>query len=316
MIKDEFNKLNQIKTIKYIDLKNFYLNRKPKQKEIEEIYKKNKKFFTEEFKNINFVELKPKNLVGKTEADEIFFKEIDTIENNIIDGKSVIDISNSDNLVPQKLLEVNSKKQDSNGKELQDIKDNLYNKIFILQNNGSASLINLDNKFYVAEIISIIKKDKPLNDKDVLNAIKNQIKLKDKVENNTEIVRQISNGSFNQIEMEKFAQKNKLEIVDAVITSTKENKVFTENVIKRIFETKKKEINLITDSMLSENYIILTEDTQYKNFQKESEEYMNYKKIAKMNLSNEIYKVYDESINSKYNVEVNNKTLDRIKNSF
>ena len=68
--------------------------------------------------------------------------------------------------------------------------------------------------------------------------------------------------------------------------------------------------------MLSENYIILTEDTQYKNFQKESEEYMSYKKIAKMNLSNEIYKVYDESINSKYNVKVNNKTLDRIKNSF
>ena len=61
---------------------------------------------------------------------------------------------------------------------------------------------------------------------------------------------------------------------------------------KRIFETKKEEINLITDSMLAENYIILTKQTQYKDFKKNSDEYMEFKKIAKMNIAEMSRKIF------------------------
>ena len=35
-----------------------------------------------------------------------------------------------------------------------------------------------------------------------------------------------------------------------------------------------------------------------------------------MRLANQIYNVYDLSLNRKYNVEINDKALNRIKNSF
>ena len=37
---------------------------------------------------------------------------------------------------------------------------------------------------------------------------------------------------------------------------------------------------------------------------------------AKLRLANNIYNIYDLSLNNKYNVEINNKTLNRIKSSF
>ena len=45
LIQSEFNKENQIKTVKYIDLNNYYKNQKPEEKNVKEIYEKNKKFF-------------------------------------------------------------------------------------------------------------------------------------------------------------------------------------------------------------------------------------------------------------------------------
>ena len=45
LIQSEFNKENQIKTIKYIDLNNYYKKQKPKEKEVKEIYEEIKNIF-------------------------------------------------------------------------------------------------------------------------------------------------------------------------------------------------------------------------------------------------------------------------------
>ena len=37
---------------------------------------------------------------------------------------------------------------------------------------------------------------------------------------------------------------------------------------------------------------------------------------AQLNLSKEIYELYDKSVNNKYKIEVNKKVVERIKNSF
>ena len=70
----EFNKENQTKYIDYIDLKKFY-NRNITQEEIKKNYNENKSFYSEIFKNIEYTELEPTNLIGKNEFNESFFQK-------------------------------------------------------------------------------------------------------------------------------------------------------------------------------------------------------------------------------------------------
>ena len=51
-------------------------------------------------------------------------------------------------------------------------------------------------------------------------------------------------------------------------------------------------------------------------FSKEIKSYSQYKSKAKLNLANQIYSTFDRAINDKYNVEINQKALNRIKNTL
>ena len=49
---------------------------------------------------------------------------------------------------------------------------------------------------------------------------------------------------------------------------------------------------------------------------KDSEKFERYEAKARLNLINQIYSIYDKSLNEKYKVELNKRTIDRVKNSF
>ena len=49
---------------------------------------------------------------------------------------------------------------------------------------------------------------------------------------------------------------------------------------------------------------------------KNGNEFEQYEAKARLSLINKIYQTYDENANQKYKVEVNQKTIDRVKNSF
>ena len=87
-------------------------------------------------------------------------------------------------------------------------------------------------------------------------------------------------------------------------------------MIKEIFKTRDGELQLVTDSMLTRNYIIFAQKTEKFSFNKNTKNYNQYKSRAKLNLANQIYKTYDKTINNKYNVEINQKVLNRIKNTL
>ena len=56
--------------------------------------------------------------------------------------------------------------------------------------------------------------------------------------------------------------------------------------------------------------------TQYKKIKKDSNEFEEYEAKARLNLINKIYRIFDENLNLKYKVELNRKTIDRVKSSF
>ena len=315
LVQYEFNKENQTKYIDYIDLKKFY-NRNITQEEIKKNYNENKSFYSEIFKNIEYTELEPSNLIGKDEFNESFFKKINEIENKVLDGLDLNQLKLDYGLQIKKTGLVNKEMQKIDKSQKINIEKNLFDNFFLIEKENSLQFLNINEKFYLARILKKTTQDKKFEDKDVQDSIKAQIIIKDKINNNTQLAKQISEKTFNKETMKSFANKNNLEIKSAVVKNINENTIFKKGVIKRIFETDNDEINFITDNLLKDNFIIYTKKTEISKIDSKNPKYEDYKLKAKLKIANEIYNNYDLSLNKKYNVEINNKTLSRIKNSF
>jgi peptidyl-prolyl cis-trans isomerase D len=315
LINKEFEKENQIKKIQYIDLEKFHAKNKPSEEDIKKLYERNKNIFFVEFKSIQYAEIKPNLVSGNTEYDENFFKQLDIIENQVLDGKSFDEASKDYNLKIIKINKINGKKEDQN-KNRVNISDTLFKKIYNIKSAKLPEIIKLEGKYYLAEISNIEKKNKSISDPEVQEALNAQLNFKDKIENNTSIAKDIGLGAYDGNNFKKFADDNGLEVKDYKLSSLKQNDIFEEGLVKRIFLTKDNETNLITNSTLTKTFLILTKKTDYKKLNKSSNDYEKYEAKARLNLINKIYKSYDDSVNQKYKVELNQRTIDRVKNSF
>ena len=162
----------------------------------------------------------------------------------------------------------------------------------------------------------VVESQKDLNNKEVRDSIKAQITIENKITENSNLAKEISNKKFTRSKMDTFAKENNLEIKTATLTKLEGNGIFSPGVTKRIFETDDKSLNLITDNMLKDNFIIFAKETYLPKINKQNDNYETYKLKAKLKLANDIYNIYDLSLNKKYKVEINKKTLNRIKNSF
>ena len=316
LVEKEFRKENQTKIIQYIDLDKYHLKNKPSQQSIKELYERNKNVFFTELKSIRYAEIKPELISGSKEYNENFFRQLDIIENNVLDGQSFEETANSNNLKIIEFNKINAKKENELKNKVENLPDNLFKKIYNIKTLQTAEVINVDNKYYLAEIKNEEKKNRPMNDPDVLEALNAQLSFKEKIENNTSLAKDISLGAFDGDNYKKFADDNGLLVKDYKISNLKQNDIFGEGLVKRIFLTKDGDINLITNNTLTKSFLILTKKTDYKKLDKNSNEFEQYKAKARLSLINEIYQSYDESVNQKYNVEINQRTIDRVKNSF
>ena len=316
LAKKEFRKENQTKMIKYIDLDKYHSKNKPSQESIEELYEKNKNVFIAEFKSIRYAEIKPSLISGSENYNENFFKQLDVIENNVLDGQSFEETAKANNLKIVEFNKINAKKENEDKKKIENLSDNLFKKIYGIKIPQSPEIINVNSKYYLAEIKEEVKKNRPMNDPEVLEALNAQISFKEKIENNTSLAKDISLGAFDGDNFKKFADDNDLIVKEYKVSSLKQNDIFNKGLIKQIFLTKDGDINLLTNSTLTKSFLISTINTKYKKLEKNSNEFEQYEAKARLNLINKIYQSYDENANQKYKVEIKQRTIDRVKNSF
>jgi len=316
LVKKEYRKENQTKTIKYIDLEKYHSKNKPSEENKKELYEKNKDIFFTELKSFRYAEIDPKKIIGKKDYNEAFFKQLDIIENNILDGQSFDDAIKINNLKVVSFKMINAKKENENKIKVENLSDNLFKKIYNLKSSKTPEIINVNSKYYITEILEIEKRNRPFSDLEVQEALNAQLNFKKKIENNTSIIKDISMGAIDKEKFEIFASENKLEITEYKINSLKQNEIFSEGIIKRIFLTKDGDIDLITNNTLTKSFLILALKTEYKNLKKNSNDYEQYEAKARLNLINKIYQSHDNNLNEKYKVELNQRTIDRVKNSF
>ena len=315
LINKEFQNENQNKTIQYLELDDLYKNKKFTDEEIKKIYDENKQFLVREFKKINFVELLPSNLTGQPEYNEAYFKRIDEIENGILDGKKVNDFAQEFNLSLKTINETDRNKKNKLGQDIIKLEDGLFERIFNVEAN-KASLINLNNKYFLSEVESINQITRNLEDKEIRDAITSQLKIKYIAESNIKIVKQLSEGKFKKEQFDNFSKENNISIKNTTLKNLEDETIFNKDIIREIFKVKDNELQLITDSTLTKNYIIYSVKTEFPPFDKNNKKFTEYETKAKLGFSNQIYGTFDAAINERYDVKINEKVLTRIKNTL
>jgi len=111
LVEKEFRKENQTKIIQYIDLEKYHSKNKPSQENIKELYERNKNVFFTELKSIRYAEITPEFISGSKEYNENFFKRLDNIENNVLDGQSFEETVKANNLKIVEFNKINAKKR-------------------------------------------------------------------------------------------------------------------------------------------------------------------------------------------------------------
>ena len=116
--------------------------------------------------------------------------------------------------------------------------------------------------------------------------------------------------------MLEFSKKNNVTINKININGINDNKRFSQNLLNKIYNYNAGEIFLLSDNILQDNFLIKIKKDINPDINKQSKEYKGYLKKANAEYISKVYKSYDKYINTNYKIEINQKVLERLKNSL
>ncbi len=316
IVNDLYQKEKQTKEIESLNLSKIYSKKIINEKEIQKFYDDNKKLFEEKFISFKYLELKPEYLTEKKDFDQEYYEKLDQLENDVLDGKKFEEIVYKNEKNIKKIKMVNSRKINENGKTIDEINTNLFQKIFSINEPNTVQFINFDKKYYIVEITDEKNIILTLKDKDLKRTIESQLKIGFKIKQNKEFIDKINNKKFDKKEMLKLSQENSVPLNKIKINGINDSKVFKPNLVKKIFDHSTDQIFLVSDNIVQDNYIIRIEKELKPEINKKSEEYRKYYERANAKYISKVYKSYDRYINENYKIDINQKVLERLKNSF
>ena len=247
----------------------------------------------------------PKDLIGVDEFNELFFEKIDEIENKISNDVKFSELTNN---LKIKITQKNNFKPT---KEENTIEEKIYQK----RNENKIQLMD-QNEFYVLFEISNTNKTVPsIDNEKFLQKIKKKLFEKNKYEYNKKIFDKIVNKEFKSIDFTNLARENSLKINQIKLDSIKDNKKFEINSVKLLYTQSINSFVLIADEKNS-IFLAKVKNITKNDINKNSEKFLNYKNQANIKIRDTMYKSYDYYIAEKYNVIINEKTLERVKNYF
>ena len=316
IINDSYKRENQIKEIDFIDLNKIYSKNTPSEEDIKSFYEKNKSLFKEKFKTFKYLELTPEILTEKKDFDEDYFKKLDGIENDILDGKTFDSIVSRNKQKVINIEFVNSRKSNQDGVLLEKINDTLLKKIFSIENKNKPEFINFDNNYYVAEVLDEKDMVLTLKDQELKKTIIAQLKINFIIKENAKLLEKIRNKKFHEKEMLQLSKKNNVTINKAKINNIKDTSKFSPNLLKTIYKFNSGQIFVLSDDLLKKNYLVRITKEKDPKIDPNSDIYKQYVAKANAEYISKVYKSYDNYINANYKIDVNNRVLERLKNSF
>ena len=158
--------------------------------------------------------------------------------------------------------------------------------------------------------------DLTLNDKNLREVIKTQLKFTSMIEENEKIIKKINNKEFNKEKIFELSKSSGVPIDKVKINTVKDKSKFGSKLVKEIYKFSKGQIFIVSGDFATENYLIHITDEKNPKIDFGSESYKTYIKTANGEYVSRVFKSYDNHINKKYEIETNEKVFERIKNSF
>ena len=297
-----YKEQNKKLDVDYINLNAFYKKAETfTDNEIKKFVNENAENLKQDYINFSYVNISPKNLIGLEEFNQAFFDKIDDIENQIsknIDFKTILTQLDLTPITVNEYINLNNKETIENM-----IYNSRKNKIEILESDGKYIFYNIDK---------LDTRLPNLDDTNFKKQIKNLLFQKEKYEFNKKILDEVDTKKFNQISFNALGEDK---IKKIKLNSIKDNKKFEINSVKILYSLPINSFTLIGDE---QNNVFIAKTVKYevKNITKSSTNFSNISVEEGAQNKNSILKSYDLFLNSRYQVVVNEKTLERVKNYF
>ena len=312
LVKDTFNNQNKKILIEMINLEKTYKsNTNIKKDQILKFIKDNEDKLKERKISLNIALLDPVSLVSSKDFNQLFFDKIDEIDNEIINKTKFNDI-----VIKYKLKKISidsfDKKKKIDGIMLS---DEIINKITNSSEINEVKLIDNGNE-YILFNINKITESLPDTQTDLFkNKVIKLIINESKFQINQLLLKKINTNSFSNNDFENLAKENDIEIEHLEIKNIRDSKFFTNESLKEIFRMP---INhyTIASNKNNKNFIIFIKDIRNMSINKNDNNYVKYYFETGINLKNNIYSSYDQYMNDKYKITINQQTIDRLKNYF
>ena len=272
--------------------------------EVEEFIKNNQDLLKIDFIDAAYTKITPQNLVEIDEFNDEFFKKIDEIENNILNGSNLNEISKIYNLKLDKISNF----------VLNDNSDEILEEIYSKRNQDKLQLIDKNDYYLIFEISNINKKIPNQSNKDFIKSVKKNVILKKKFEFNKELYEKIDEKLFNDDEFIKIS-KDKNNIKAITLKNLNDINFFDSESVELIYTLPNKSFTLVTGET-NKVYLTKIKDIYYSNIDKNDNNISEYSTKSNNDIINNIYTSYDLSLNTKYNVKIFNQTIERVKNYF
>jgi len=307
-----FKEQNKKLNLEYINLENVY--KKRDEFTMDEILKyidKNKENLKEKNISFNYSKVTPATLIGIDEYNDLFFQKIDNIENDISNGFTYDELLRKNNL--KSVFQANFKLNDKNISEV--INKDVLKKIFNKAEENKIELLE-ENDFYLLYEIKKVEKILPsIESTNFISNVKEIMVNKSKNDFNYDLIKKISQKSFNQKSFEDISASSNSGTENISITSISDTEKFTIDSIKHIYSLPKNSFGLIGDK--NKNiYLIKILNISESHISKSSENYKKYTNLTNVKIRDSMYSSYDFHLNNKYKVKINEKTFERVKNYF
>ncbi len=302
LIKKKFEEENKSLDLEYFAMANVYKDKEDYTNlEIQNFLEDNKDELKSEYIDFEYVVLNPKNLIGLEEFNQQYFDEIDKIENKISQGSSFDSIIQNLNVNVEEVIEFTPTTIKKTNE------DNIYSK-----RSTKIDLIESGDNFLLYNIINLYNKDPDLTDETINNGIRELIYQKGKFDKNKNILEQIQKKEFNNNKFKEIAGFN---IEYITLNSINDNEKFEQNSVKMLYSLPVNSFTLVNDKE-NKIYLVKLVSAKKNTFNEVDENYLNFINNENTNTRKSILQSYDLLLNTKYQVQLNQKTIDRVKNYF
>ena len=302
LIESKFEENNKSLIIEYFDMENLYkIKDDYTSDEIKAFIEENKNQLKRQYIDFKYVVLNPKNLIGIDEFNQDFFNEIDEIENKISQSESFSSIIENINVDVIDINEFVPNENTSKDEEL--IYSKKSSKLDIFESGDNYILYNIENEY---------DRSPDLNDETIKGEIVEFIYQKGKFDYNRKIIEEIQSDEFNE---NKFTELSSDKIQSGSINSINDDKLFETNSIKMLYSLPQNSFSLVSNTN-NQIFLVKIKDVIKNTINKQGEEYKGFVNSQNTNNRKSILQSYDTLLNNKYQVQLNQKTIDRIKNYF